>query len=66
MLNSEKAIQDTQFGIDQAKNQAENASLNSQVSAANLQLQSARENFEKVKFDYQTKLTADEQVITNF
>jgi hypothetical protein len=66
MLNIEKAIQDTQFGIEQATNQADNASLNSTVSAATLQLQSAKENFERTKFDYQTKLLADEQTISNF
>ncbi len=66
MLNLEKAIQDTEFNIKQATNQAENASLNSQVSAAWLQLQSARESFEKAKLDYQTKLTSDEQTISNF
>jgi multidrug resistance efflux pump len=66
MLSLEKAIQDTQFGIEQAVNQADNASLNKDVSAANLQLQSARENYEKANFDYETKLIADEQTINNF
>lgn len=66
MLNLQKAIEDTQFGIEQATNQASNASLSSEVSAANLQLQSAKESFEKAKFDYQTKLSADEQTLTNF
>ena len=66
MLNLEKAIQDTQFGIEQATNQAQNASLSSEVSAATLQLQSARENYERAKLDYQTKLSADQQTISNF
>lgn len=66
MLNLEKAIQDTKFGIEQATNQADNASLNSNVSAATLQLQSAKENFERAKLDYQTKLLADEQTLNNF
>jgi multidrug efflux pump subunit AcrA (membrane-fusion protein) len=66
MLSLEKAIQDTKFGIEQAMNQANNASLNKEVSAANLQLQSSRENYEKAKFDYETKLIADEQTILNF
>jgi hypothetical protein len=66
MLNLEKAIQDTQFGIEQATNQAQNASLSSEVSAATLQLQSARESYERAKLDYQTKLSADQQTISNF
>ena len=40
-------MQDTQFGIKQAENQVNNTQLNNETSAATVQLQSAKENYEK-------------------
>ncbi len=59
-------MQDTQFGIKQAENQVNNTQLNNETSAATVQLQSARENLEKTKIDYETKLLSDEQTLQNF
>jgi multidrug efflux pump subunit AcrA (membrane-fusion protein) len=66
LQNIEKAMQDTQFGIKQAENQVNNTQLNNETSAATVQLQSARENLEKTKIDYETKLLSDEQTLQNF
>ena len=66
LQNIEKALQDTEFGIKQAENQVNNTQLNNETSAPTVQLQSAKENFEKAKIDYETKLLSDEQTLQNF
>lgn len=65
MLSLNKAISDTSLAIKQAENQAQNAQLGIYDSGAQQQLNQLQSQLEKAKIDLETKITSDQQTVTN-